>query len=121
MADGAGFFFVFLQFPPKKRFDRQPVRVKIVAVFSAPQGGRQAPRFLGIGCRPSAFVSSWRLCLVKSCMVGECVATAAVFFLTCGYYLRVRPQDLTGAAKRLVEAVTFCAEDELIVTVVFGL
>ena len=54
-------------------------------------------------------------------MVGECAAIVATFFLTCGYYLRVRPQDLTGAAKRLVEAVTFCAEDKLIVTVVFGL
>jgi len=45
VAEGAGFFFVFLRFPPKKRFDSQPVRVKIVAVFSAPQGGRQAQVF----------------------------------------------------------------------------
>lgn len=121
MADGAGFFFVFLRFPPKKKIDNQAESIKLIYVFSAPQGGRQAPSFLGIGCKPSTFVSSWRLCLTKSCMVGECVATAAAFFLTCGYYLRVRPEDLTGAAKRLVEAVTLCAEDELIVTVVFGL
>ena len=49
------------------------------------------------------------------------MAIVATFFLTCGYYLRIRLKDLTGAAKRLVEAVTLCAEDELIVTVVFGL
>lgn len=43
---------------------------------------------------------------------GVCGDSSGVFFLTCEYYLRVRPQDLTGAAKRLVEAVTFCAEDD---------
>lgn len=64
----------------KKKIDNQAESIKLIGVFSVPQGGRQAPGFLGIGCKPSTFVSSWCLCLTKSCMVGECVATAAVFF-----------------------------------------